>query len=231
MSEEDDLRAKTATMARMLNLQGMIGMFGHVSIRVPGTNKCFISPGASTDKATVRPGNIFVFDIDGTIIEHPGGLIPLEWRIHTQIHRDRPDAMCIAHLHAPHARALGIAGREVVPVFLHGSFLRGGVPTWNNPRLVVNDEQAADLSRALGDKMAAQMRGHGSVVVGATAEEAFFACTFLEENSAIQLQAEILGGAIPLSPEEAKDCAEGTFNPRLFPLLWTFYERKVRLQS
>jgi ribulose-5-phosphate 4-epimerase/fuculose-1-phosphate aldolase len=231
MSEEDVLRAKTATMARMLNLQGMIGMFGHVSIRVPGTTKCFISPGASTDKATVRPENIFVFDIDGTIIEHPGGLIPLEWRIHTQIHRDRPDAMCIAHLHAPHARALGIAGREVVPVFLHGSFLRDGVPTWNNPRLVVNDEQAADLSRALGDKMAAQMRGHGSVVVGATAEEAFFACTFLEENSAIQLQAEILGGAIPLSPEEAKDCAEGTFNPRLFPLLWTFYERKVRLES
>jgi ribulose-5-phosphate 4-epimerase/fuculose-1-phosphate aldolase len=231
MSEEDVLRAKTATMARMLNLQGMIGMFGHVSIRVPGTTKCFISSGASTDKATVRPENIFVFDIDGTIIEHPGGLIPLEWRIHTQIHRDRPDAMCIAHLHAPHARALGIAGREVVPVFLHGSFLRDGVPTWNNPRLVVNDEQAADLSRALGDKMAAQMRGHGSVVVGATAEEAFFACTFLEENSAIQLQAEILGGAIPLSPEEAKDCAEGTFNPRLFPLLWTFYERKVRLES
>jgi ribulose-5-phosphate 4-epimerase/fuculose-1-phosphate aldolase len=231
MSEEDVLRAKTATMARMLNLQGTIGMFGHVSIRVPGTTKCFISPGASTEKATVRPENIFVFDIDGTIIEHPGGHIPLEWRIHTQIHRDRPDAMCVAHLHAPHARALGIAGREVAPVFLHGSFLRDGVPTWNNPRLVVNDEQAADLSRALGDRMVAQMRGHGSVVVGATAEEAFFACTFLEENSAIQLQAEILGGAIPLSPEEAKDCAEGTFNPRLFPLLWTFYERKVRLES
>ena len=184
MSEEASLREKTATMARMLNLQGTIGMFGHVSIRVPGTNKCFISPGASTDKATVRPEQIFVFDIDGTIIEHPGGLIPLEWRIHTQIHRDRPDAMCIAHLHAPHARALGIAGEEVVPVFLHGSFLRGGVPTWNNPRLVVNDEQAADLSRALGDRMVAQMRGHGCVVVGATAEEAFFACTFLEENSA-----------------------------------------------
>ena len=82
---------------------------------------------------------------------------------------------------------------------------------------------------ALGDKLAVQMRGHGCVVVGATAEEAFFACTFLEENAGIQLQAEILGGAIPLSPEEARDCAEGTFNPRLFPLLWAFYERKVRL--
>jgi ribulose-5-phosphate 4-epimerase/fuculose-1-phosphate aldolase len=64
----------------------------------------------------VRPEDIFVYDIDGTIIENPGGLIPLEWRIHTQIHRDRPDAMCIAHLHGPHARALGVAGKEVVPV-------------------------------------------------------------------------------------------------------------------
>ena len=43
------------------------------------------------------------------------------------------------------------------------------------------------------------------------------ACTFLEENAQIQLQAEIMGGAIPLSEDEARDCAERTFNPRLFP--------------
>ncbi|MGB7038156.1 MAG: class II aldolase/adducin family protein [Xanthobacteraceae bacterium] len=137
--------------------------------------------------------------------------------------------MCVCHLHAPHARALGIAGKPLVPVFLHGSFLCTGVPTWNNPRLVMNDAQASDLSRALVNYRAAQMRGHGNVVVGATAEEAFFACTFLEENAQIQLQAEVAGGAIPLSEEEARDCAEGTFNPRLFGLLWDFYARKVAL--
>ena len=87
------------------------------------------------------------------------------------------------------------------------------------------------LSRVLGDKMAVQMRGHGCVVVGASAEEALFACTFQEENASIQLQAEIFGGAIPLTEEEARDCAAGTFNPRLFPLLWSFYERKVKLDD
>jgi ribulose-5-phosphate 4-epimerase/fuculose-1-phosphate aldolase len=229
MTDEATLRAKTATLTRMLNLQGTIGMFGHVSIRVPGTDKCFISPGASTEKTTVRPEHIFVYNIDGTIIEHPGGLIPLEWRIHTQIHRDRPDAMCVCHLHAPHARAVAIAGKPLKPVFLHGSFLCTGVPTWNNPRLVVNDAQASDLSKTLGGHRVAQMRGHGTVVAGASAEEAFFACTFLEENAQIMLQAEIAGGAIALSDEEARDCAEGTFNPRLFDLLWKFYERKVAL--
>jgi ribulose-5-phosphate 4-epimerase/fuculose-1-phosphate aldolase len=139
--------------------------------------------------------------------------------------------MCIAHLHARHATVLGIAGHDVVPVFLHGSFLHGGVPTWNNPRLVVNDAQAADLSRALGDKIAVQMRGHGSVVVGESAEAAFFGCTFLEENASKQLAAEIIGGAIALSADEARDCSESTYNPRLFKLLWTYYESKVALPA
>jgi ribulose-5-phosphate 4-epimerase/fuculose-1-phosphate aldolase len=231
MDDEATLRRKTAILTRMLNLQGSIGMFGHVSVRVPGTNRVLLSPGASTDKSMVKPDDIFVFDIDGNIVEHPGGLIPLEWRIHTRIHRDRPECMCIAHLHARHATALGIAGHAIRPVFLHGSFLHGGVPTWNNPRLVVNDDMAADLSRALGDKIAVQMRGHGSVVVGDSAEAAFFGCTFLEENAQKQLEAEIMGGAIALSADEARDCSESTYNPRLFNLLWSYYAGKVALPS
>ena len=36
MSEEAALREKAATLTRMLNWQGTIGMFGHASVRVPG---------------------------------------------------------------------------------------------------------------------------------------------------------------------------------------------------
>ena len=68
---ENQLREKTATLARMLNLQGTIGMFGHVSIRVPGTDKCFISPGASTEKSTVRPEQIL-----STTSTEPSSSIP-----------------------------------------------------------------------------------------------------------------------------------------------------------
>ena len=35
MSEDAVLREKAATLTRMLNWQGTIGMFGHVSVRVP----------------------------------------------------------------------------------------------------------------------------------------------------------------------------------------------------
>jgi ribulose-5-phosphate 4-epimerase/fuculose-1-phosphate aldolase len=224
---EADLRKKTATMCKMLGLQGSIGMFGHVSIRVPGTDRVLLSPGAGSEKGSVKPEDVFVFHIDGEILEHPGGEVPLEWRIHTQIHRDRPSIMSVTHLHAQHSTLLGIAGREVVPVFLHGAFLHTGVPTWDDPRLVVSDPQAASLSAALGEHVAVQMRGHGSVVVGESAEIAFFRSTFLEENARKQVEAEILGGALPLRAEEAEECARGTFNPRLLRLLWNYYERKA----
>jgi ribulose-5-phosphate 4-epimerase/fuculose-1-phosphate aldolase len=94
MDDETTLRRKTATLTRMLNHQGTIGMFGHVSVRVPGTNRVLLSPGGGTDKSTVQPDEIFVFDIDGNIVHHPGGLIPLEW--HPYPHSPRSPGM---HVH------------------------------------------------------------------------------------------------------------------------------------
>ena len=88
MSEEDVLRAKTATLTRMLNLQGTIGMFGHVSIRVPGTDTCFISPGASTEKTTVRPEQIF----------------DLQYRRHHHRASRRPHSAGMAHSYANPSR-------------------------------------------------------------------------------------------------------------------------------
>ena len=88
MSEEDVLREKTATLTRMLNLQGTIGMFGHVSIRVPGTDKCFISPGASTEKTTVRAG----------------ADLCLQYRRHHHRPSRRPDPAGMAHPHPNSSR-------------------------------------------------------------------------------------------------------------------------------
>ena len=224
-------REKTATLCRMLGYQGSIGMFGHVSIRVPGTDHVLISPGAGSDKTAVKPADVFVFDIGGEILVHPGHEVPLEWRIHTQIHRDRPDAMSVIHLHAPHATLLGIAKQDLKPVFLHGSFLHDETPTWDEPRLVVNDGLAADLSRAMGEHIAVQMRCHGTVVAGKTAESAFFYATFLEENAAHQMRAAALGGAVPMSHDDAVACAKGTINDRLLRLLWNYHARQAALGS
>jgi ribulose-5-phosphate 4-epimerase/fuculose-1-phosphate aldolase len=222
-------RRKLALMCRIVGLQGSIGMFGHISLRIPDTDVVLMTPGAGSEKTAARTDEIFVFDLHGKIHHHPGGdrplQIPAEWRIHTQIHRDRPELGCVAHLHAPASTVLGIAGKAIVPVYARGALFHPGVPVWDNPRLVVTDDMARSLSEALGDKLACQMRGHGSVVVGETPETALVACTYVEENARFQLEAEWLGGAIPLSRDEARDCSNGAL--AIAPRLWDYWERRV----
>jgi ribulose-5-phosphate 4-epimerase/fuculose-1-phosphate aldolase len=211
-------------------MHGMIGMFGHVSIRVRGTDTVLLSPGAGSDKSRVTAGDVFVVGLDGAIREHPGLTIPLEWRLHTQIHRDRSEILSVAHLHAAHSTLLGIACREFEPVFTHGAFVRRGIPTWDNPELVTTDAMAADLSAALGNKIAVQMRGHGTVVCGETPELAFFYSLFLEENARQQAQAAVLGGAVPPSPEQALACDDSTAgNLGLVRRVWDYHASRARL--
>jgi ribulose-5-phosphate 4-epimerase/fuculose-1-phosphate aldolase len=203
--DEMALRRKLAIMCRVLGMQDAIGLYGHISLRIPDSDIVLMTPGAGSRKTRVRMDQIFVFDLAGKIHNHPGGdrpmQIPAEWRIHTQIHKDRPEALCIAHLHARASTLMGIAGREIVPVYSQGGVIADGVPTWDDPRMVLDDAAAVALSKTLGKHMACQMRGHGSVVVGETAEFCLQTCTFMEENAQYQIDAEALGGYKPFPKE------------------------------
>lgn len=230
--EEKALRRKLTVMCRVAGMQNMIGLFGHISIRVPDTDIVLMTPGAGIEKTTVRTDQIFVFDLGGDILNHPGGdlpiQIPAEWRIHTQIHRDRPEILCVAHLHAHASTLMGIAGHEIEPVYSQGSVLMGGIPTWDDPRMILDDTSAKGLSEKLGNHVACQMRGHGSVVVGQTPELALAACTFIEENAQYQIEAIPLGGAKPFPDSIWKDLdAERRGGHFLAGLLWNYWERRV----
>ena len=224
-------RRKLAILCRMLGMQGMIGLFGHISLRIAGTDLVLITPGAGAEKTTVRADQIFVYDVSGKLLHHPGGdypiTVPAEWRIHTQIHRDRPELLCVAHLHSPHSTLLGVVNRDIVPVFNQGFLFGAGVPTWDNPRLVLADDMAAQLSKALGDKLAVQMRGHGSVVVGATPEAALMNCLAIEENAKYQIAAEPFGGAVPFAPEVVQEAMKLRGSLNVTRVVWEYYERKV----
>jgi L-ribulose-5-phosphate 4-epimerase len=233
--DEMALRKKLAIMCRILGMQDSIGLYGHVSIRVPDSDIVLMTPGAGTRKTRVRIDQIFVFDLAGKIHYHPGGdrpmQIPAEWRIHTQIHKDRPEVLCIAHLHARASTLMGIAGRDIVPVYSQGGVIAGGVPTWDDPRLVLDDTAAMGLSKALGKHVACQMRGHGSVVVGETAETCLQACTFMEENARYQIDAEALGGHKPFPKEiwdglvaQRRGSATGGGGSNL---LWNYWQQFV----
>src|SRR6188768_1305903 len=203
MISEKDLREQLALCTRIFAMQGMIGVFGHVSVYQPETKTVFITPGMGSDKGNLGPEQMVPTDLQGKPISGTEGP-PVEWPIHTTLHGARPDALAVAHLHTPYATLFSIAKREFKPVTLQGAIFSDGVPLYPEAQLITNPERGATLLKSIGDKRAVLLRGHGIVVVGQSLPEVLFASLVLEDDAKKTLQAATLGEVGTISPDECK---------------------------
>ena len=204
MAADSVLREKLATCTRIFAMQGLIGVFGHVSAYEPEGRRVYICPGMGSDKATTTPGDVMVLDPSGQVVEGVGHM-PFEWPIHTAVHSARADALAVAHLHAPYATLFSIVRREFRPVTLQGSLFSGGIPLYTEADLITTPAQGKHLAELMGSKRAALLRGHGVVVAGRDLEEVLFASLILEDDVRKAVQAATLG---ELSTIGAGECAE-----------------------
>ncbi|MFQ5682479.1 MAG: class II aldolase/adducin family protein [Candidatus Binatia bacterium] len=203
MISENILREKLATCTRIFAMEGMLGVFGHVSIYQPESGRILITPGGASDKATTQAAELLAVDLSGHVLDGANQL-PIEWPIHTALHRAREDALAVAHLHAPYSTLFAIARREFRPVTLQGAIFGEGVPLYTEANLIKTATQSQRLAAVLGDKRAARLRGHGIVVVGQDIEEMLFASLVLEDDSHKAMQAATLGELEFISPEECR---------------------------
>lgn len=201
MTNENDLREQLATCTRIFAMQGMIGVFGHVSVYQPETRRVFITPGMGSDKAKLRSEQMICTDLDGKPLEGKDGP-PVEWPIHTALHRARRDALAVAHLHTPHATLFTIAKREFKPVTLQGAIFSEGVPLYPEAQLITTPARADGLCSIMGDKRAVLLRGHGIVVAGKNLQEVLFASLVLEDDAKKTMEAARLGEVGTISPQE-----------------------------
>jgi len=73
MTSEKDLREQLAACTRIFAMQGMIGLFGHVSVYQPETKRVLITPGMGSDKGSLRPEDMVPTDLDGKPLEGQEG--------------------------------------------------------------------------------------------------------------------------------------------------------------
>ena len=204
MTVETELREKLATCTRIVAMQGLIGVFGHVSAYDPASKRVFLSPGMGADRSTTKPQDVFVLDAAGNILDSGDGDVPIEWPIHTAIHAARADSLAVAHLHSPFATLFAIADRPFKPVTLQGALFAEGVPLYREANLVKTAAQGEQLVQVIEDKRAVLMRGHGAVVVGRDLEEVLFCALVLEDDACKTMQAAALGNVGTISVEECR---------------------------
>src|SRR4029434_4250365 len=203
MTSEKDLREQLATCTRIFAMQGMIGVFGHVSVYQPSIKQVLITPGMGSDKGNLHPEDMVPTDLDGKPLEGSNGP-PVEWPIHTALHGARADALAVAHLHTPYATLFAIAKREFRPGTLQGAIFSDGVTLYPEAQLITTPARGNSLLKVIGDKRAALLRGHGIVVVGQNLQEVLYTSLVLEDDTKKTLQAVTLGEIGTISPEECR---------------------------
>lgn len=185
-------------------------LFTHNSARIPGSDHHFlINPlGLRFDEITAS--SLIKIDCEGNkIMESPFGYIEAGFTIHSAIHMNREDAVCVMHTHTMEGMA--------VSAQKHGLLMLNQKSLCFYNRLAYHDfEGIADdlderdrLAADLGGLNAMILRNHGLLTVGTSIAHAFILHRRLNDSCELQLKA--LAGGVELnelSPEVCEHTAQ-----------------------
>ena len=202
------LKKTVALATRILFHQGLADYHGHVSARIPGTNKLLIKP-VLAPLGSIRAKDIMEVDIDAYMENSEANwaqagnqkavinlkIPPRETMIHAAIVKARPDVNSVVHTHQPLATAFAIAGVPIRPIYNQASAFAPETPIFHSPRLIYSVQDGAELVATLGDRMAVLMQGHGMTAVGDCVEEATSHAVYLERTAYMQWVASSIGEA------------------------------------
>jgi ribulose-5-phosphate 4-epimerase/fuculose-1-phosphate aldolase len=174
------LRHKVMLSCRMMGDRGVTrGAFGHVSARIPGTDKILIKSKGPNEAALefTTDKDIITIDIKGNVLQAPKGLdAPQETAMHLAVYRARPEIMSVIHAHPDWVVALTASEKPLLPIYAAYNppglrLLLEGIPVYPRSVTIIDDELGEDLMKVMGDKNACLLVGHGITTAGYSVED------------------------------------------------------------
>jgi L-fuculose-phosphate aldolase len=208
---------------RMLTHAELIDYSGHCSVRRDG-DSFFINSGASV-RATLSAADIVAVDFEGQLREGTAAP-PLEFPLHAEIYRARPDVQAVVHTHPRWSTLLSMVGAPYRAVFPQGALL-GAVGVLDSPLSVNTRPMGERVAAALGAGRALLLKSHGAVVTGGTILEAFALAIYLEENASRQYMAMQIGSPYVFTETEQEACRARLGTPALFRKAWEHYRARL----
>jgi HCOMODA/2-hydroxy-3-carboxy-muconic semialdehyde decarboxylase len=200
---------------RILAQEGVVDAFGHISIRHPeNPERYFLARSRSPE--LVEDDDLIEFDLDSNAVDL-GNRVPYAERyIHGCIYKARGDVMSVCHSHAHVVIPFTIVDAPVGAVWVMASSIGEHVPNWDirddfpdeKTMLVVNDAIGRSLAKALGDRAACLMRGHGAVIATSDVKRTVLTSIGLMLNAEMQMHAHLLTLGRPGAKVKALSAAE-----------------------
>ncbi|OFW16409.1 MAG: aldolase [Acidobacteria bacterium RIFCSPLOWO2_12_FULL_67_14] len=208
---------------RMLERAGYIDHNGHCSHR-RDARTFYINSGASV-RGALTLDDLVAVDLDGTLVEGTAKP-PLEYHIHSEIYRARPDVHAVIHTHPQWSTFLTMTGVPYKPVYAQGVLL-GDMPVMDSPLSINTKPMGEKLAAVLGRRPAVLLKAHGAVAVGADMVECFALAAYIEENAYRQYMAMQIGEPYVFSEAEQEATRQKLWSASLFKKTWDHYYSKL----
>jgi len=225
----DELRELVALGCRILGANGHDDyIWGHVSARDLDDRGVWMkAAGFGFEEITAE--QIILVSFDGEVLD---GDCPrhVEWPIHTEVMRARPEVGGVVHSHPPHSIAIGASGQPVRPVSHAGTmFVPPDVPRYTKTaELIVTTDMGAEIAATLGDQHALLLVNHGIVTAGKDVRDAVIRAVLLEKAAHQQILLHTLGGPERWSSdEESLRKREMVWSERQLSMLWDYLGRRL----
>jgi len=219
------LKQQVADALRMLEQAEVIDFNGHMSCRLPGTDHVLINSGKSV-RSALTADDIIAIDMDGKPVE--GDVVPpMEFHIHTEIYRRRPDVNAVVHTHPVWSTLFSMTGNAVLPVTMQAAVM-GPVRTFGKTASINQKALGEEVAAALGSDRVVMLKSHGAVIAGADVVEAFVLAIYLEETARRQYMALPLGKPYTLTDEEVRTIGTNLRKPHLLRKVWDYHRAKLR---
>ena len=194
-------REAVCRVGRLLYDRGYVAANdGNISVKV-ADNRLLITP-SGVSKGRMTPEMLLLTDMDGTVLEgdrHPSS----EGKMHLEVYRGRPDVNAVVHAHPPVSTAFAVCRRGLETPYLSELVAGlGQVPCTASFAMLSTEEVPESVRPYLADHNALLLANHGALAWGGDLWEAFDRLETVEHTAKIVLNAQLLGGGVPLTEEE-----------------------------
>jgi L-fuculose-phosphate aldolase len=223
----DNLKEKILRAHKIMFYEDVVLSHGHISARIPGRDEFLMIGHIHQGYDKLTPNHIIRLNFDCEILDGKELGAHEEAVIHSEIFRRRPDVKSVVHTHAFYAQTLSLTDQPLVPMFMHSLVFSEGVPRVDYSFLIATKKEAIEVAEALKDYWAVLCRGHGSVNVGRSVEEACVVAVVLERTAKMILMARACGEIKPLAENGgSKNFARGKISKHAVESFWGCYEDK-----
>jgi ribulose-5-phosphate 4-epimerase/fuculose-1-phosphate aldolase len=202
---ESEVRRDLAAAYRLVAREGWDDLiYSHVTAMVPDEPDHFLINAFGLSFHEISAASLVKVDLAGNVVYAPPGatINRSGAALHAAIHRARPDAVCVMHLHEPNAIAVSTHPQGLLPLSQHALRFHGFLALHDYEGVAFTDDEATRLLPRLAGKPAALLRNHGSLVLGRTVPEAYVLTATLIKACRIQIAA-LAGNPHPHLPTPA----------------------------